>query len=66
MASRYGFILDEDLVNRVDYTGVEDTRILNLKDPGIRDTDARVLTEHMRSIFLTRIATFVYLLESPN
>ncbi|WP_455994947.1 SU10 major capsid protein [Porphyromonas endodontalis] len=41
--SRHAFILDEDLVNRVDYLGVEDTRVLNLKDPGIRDTDARVI-----------------------
>lgn len=41
--SRCAFILDEDLVNRIDYLGVEDTRVLNLKDPGIRDTDARVI-----------------------
>lgn len=41
--SRHALIIDEDLVNRIDYLGVEDTRVINLKDPGIRDSDARVI-----------------------
>lgn len=41
--SRNALIIDEDLVTRIDYEGVQSTQNLELKKNGIRDTDARVI-----------------------